>query len=170
MFFKLKLDLLPQFPQQYYWPSSDYGHSPPLATRAGWMSLAILPFQVLLATKWNFITILTGVSHEHLQPLHRWSGWLMYLLALIHTVGTRGFRTSGSLLNLKRAVSIRHRRSERRVHARTLEVLWRLLDRHRHSCHQHVSNGHVHRGDPKSLLRDLQIVCLLLRSLLHRPS
>lgn len=41
------------------------------------MSLAILPFQVLLAAKWNFITFLTGTSHEKLQPLHRWTGWVM---------------------------------------------------------------------------------------------
>lgn len=41
------------------------------------MAVAILPFQVLLATKWNLITCLTGVSHEKLQVFHRWMGWIM---------------------------------------------------------------------------------------------
>ncbi|WVQ77275.1 hypothetical protein IAR50_006959 [Cryptococcus sp. DSM 104548] len=73
-------------PQPYYWPNTmDYGGSPPIATRAGFLAIAILPFQVMFATKWNPITILTGVSHERLQVYHRWSGWIMYVLALIHT-------------------------------------------------------------------------------------
>lgn len=55
----------------------DYGYSPPIATRAGFLAIAILPFQVMFATKWNPITILTGVSHERLQVYHRWSGWIM---------------------------------------------------------------------------------------------
>jgi ferric-chelate reductase len=32
-------------PTPYYWPTdSNYGSSPPLATRAGWMALGLLPF------------------------------------------------------------------------------------------------------------------------------
>jgi hypothetical protein len=34
-------------PQPYYWPNSptkSYGDSPPIATRSGWMALAMLPF------------------------------------------------------------------------------------------------------------------------------
>ncbi|KAL8287102.1 hypothetical protein RQP46_004108 [Phenoliferia psychrophenolica] len=62
-----------------------FGSSPPIATRAGWMSIALLPFQVILASKWNLITVCTGISHEKLQPLHRWTAWTMYVLALIHT-------------------------------------------------------------------------------------
>ncbi|ODN80045.1 hypothetical protein L202_03904 [Cryptococcus amylolentus CBS 6039] len=73
-------------PQPYYWPNTmDFGGSPPIATRAGYLAIAILPFQVMFATKWNPITILTGVSHERLQVYHRWSGWIMYVLALVHT-------------------------------------------------------------------------------------
>ncbi|KAM0748822.1 hypothetical protein T439DRAFT_357978 [Meredithblackwellia eburnea MCA 4105] len=72
-------------PKPYYWPSMDFGSSPPLATRAGWMVIAMLPFQVIFASKWNPITQLTGISHEKLQPLHRWTGWIMYICALLHT-------------------------------------------------------------------------------------
>ncbi|KAG8959944.1 hypothetical protein FRC03_007276 [Tulasnella sp. 419] len=72
-------------PKPYYWPSMAYGGSPPIATRTGWLSLAMLPFLITFATKWNIITLLTGVSHERLQVYHRWVAWVMYVLALIHT-------------------------------------------------------------------------------------
>ncbi|UKZ82896.1 hypothetical protein TrVFT333_010696 [Trichoderma virens FT-333] len=35
------MDLIPQ---PYYWPSLDFGGSPPLGTRSGWMALACMPF------------------------------------------------------------------------------------------------------------------------------
>ncbi|GAD96998.1 ferric-chelate reductase [Paecilomyces variotii No. 5] len=75
-------------PKPYYWPNTptvNYGGSPPIASRAGFMALALLPFTVFLAAKWNFITIVTGISHERLQVFHRWTAWLMFVLALIHT-------------------------------------------------------------------------------------
>jgi hypothetical protein len=30
----------------YYWPNVEMGHSPPIATRAGWISIAIMPFMM----------------------------------------------------------------------------------------------------------------------------
>ncbi|KAI0329178.1 hypothetical protein GY45DRAFT_1253334 [Cubamyces sp. BRFM 1775] len=69
----------------YLWPNIAMGHSPPIATRSGWTSVAILPFLLAFATKVNFIGILTGVSHEKLQVYHRWSAWIMYITSLIHT-------------------------------------------------------------------------------------
>ncbi|ORY91592.1 ferric reductase like transmembrane component-domain-containing protein [Leucosporidium creatinivorum] len=76
-------------PRPYYWPRTSvsfaYGKSPPLATRTGWMALACLPFLVLLASKANPITLLTGVSHEKLQVFHRWVSWIMFVLGLVHT-------------------------------------------------------------------------------------
>ncbi|KAH9894984.1 ferric reductase NAD binding domain-containing protein [Cubamyces lactineus] len=69
----------------YLWPNIAMGHSPPIATRSGWISVAILPFLLVFATKVNLIGILTGVSHEKLQVYHRWSAWIMYITSLIHT-------------------------------------------------------------------------------------
>lgn len=43
-------------PQPYYWPAIDegmYGHSPALATRSGWLSLACLPFVIATAGRSN---------------------------------------------------------------------------------------------------------------------
>lgn len=36
-------------PKPYYWPTdASYGSSPPIATRAGWMALGLLPFVLLV--------------------------------------------------------------------------------------------------------------------------
>jgi len=75
-------------PQPYYWPNTpdvNYGSSPPIATRAGWMSLACMPFVFATAGKANPITLATGVSHERLQIFHRWISYAFLILALIHT-------------------------------------------------------------------------------------
>ena len=75
-------------PKPYYWPNTyevDYGSSPPIATRTGWMALACMPFVFVTAGKVNLITFCTGVSHERLQVSHRWSSYAFLVLALIHT-------------------------------------------------------------------------------------
>ncbi|KAL7931599.1 putative ferric-chelate reductase [Trichoderma chlorosporum] len=76
------MDLIPQ---PYYWPSLDYGGSPPLGTRSGWMAVACLPFVFATASKSSWITLITGVSHEKLQVFHRWLSYAFFLLALMHT-------------------------------------------------------------------------------------
>ncbi|KAF4125555.1 reductase [Geosmithia morbida] len=72
-------------PKPYYWPDSSYGHSPPIATRAGWMALGCMPFIILLATKANPIATVLGTSHEKLVVWHNWLAWAMFVLALVHT-------------------------------------------------------------------------------------
>ncbi|KAL1733764.1 ferric reductase NAD binding domain-containing protein [Schizophyllum commune] len=69
----------------YYWPNMAMGHSMPIATRSGWIAIAIMPFMIVFATKVNFVGMLTGVSHERLQIFHRWSAVLMYIPSLVHT-------------------------------------------------------------------------------------
>ncbi|KAF2005043.1 putative ferric-chelate reductase [Amniculicola lignicola CBS 123094] len=72
-------------PKPYYWADMMFGGSPPLATRSGWMALACMPFLFATATKTNWITFLTGVSHEKLQVFHRWTAYAFFILALLHT-------------------------------------------------------------------------------------
>ena len=92
-------------PQPYYWPNTktvSYGGSPPIATRSGFMALGLFPFVVLLSSKANWITLVTGISHEKLQVssiyikrdranhrtvkvFHRWTSWAMFVLAIVHT-------------------------------------------------------------------------------------
>ncbi|KAF7136997.1 hypothetical protein CNMCM5793_006748 [Aspergillus hiratsukae] len=75
-------------PKPYYWPNTatvSYGSSPPIATRTGWMALGLLPFVLVLGTKANLVSMLTGVPHEKLQVFHHWASYAMFVLALIHT-------------------------------------------------------------------------------------
>ncbi|KAK5169355.1 uncharacterized protein LTR77_005330 [Saxophila tyrrhenica] len=75
-------------PKPFYWPNTDkvdYGSSPPLATRSGWLSLGCMPFVFATAGKSNFISAVTGVSHEKLQVFHRWISYAFFITALLHT-------------------------------------------------------------------------------------
>ncbi|KAL4877339.1 ferric reductase like transmembrane component-domain-containing protein [Aspergillus karnatakaensis] len=89
-------------PRPYYWPNTEevsYGGSPPLATRTGWMAVALLPFVLALSTKANMISALTGVPHEKLQVFHHWTSYAMFVLALIHTFPFIVYRISiGSMM------------------------------------------------------------------------
>ncbi|CZS91302.1 related to Fre1p and Fre2p [Rhynchosporium agropyri] len=76
------MDLIPG---PYYWADEMFGGSPPLATRSGWLALGCMPFIFATATKTNWITLLTGVSHERLQVFHRWTSYAFFVLALLHT-------------------------------------------------------------------------------------
>ncbi|KAJ7150049.1 ferric reductase NAD binding domain-containing protein [Mycena crocata] len=67
-------------PRPFYWPSMAMGHSQPIATRSGWVAVGIMPFMIAFATKVNFVTFLTGTSHEKLQVFHRWSAVLIHRL------------------------------------------------------------------------------------------
>ncbi|EGD92822.1 ferric-chelate reductase [Trichophyton tonsurans CBS 112818] len=74
-------------PKPYYWPNTKevvFGSSPPLAIRAGWIALGLLPFVIALASKANWIAALTGTSHEKIQIFHQWASWAMFVLGLVH--------------------------------------------------------------------------------------
>ena len=70
-------------PKPLYYASMEYG-SPPLAIRAGMLSVSLLPWIVACAAKTNFLSLLTGIGHERLIVLHRWGAYLVTLLALLH--------------------------------------------------------------------------------------
>jgi hypothetical protein len=72
-------------PQPLFWKSIAYG-SPPLAVRAGMMAVALMPWIVALATKANLISMVTGISHERLNVLHRWGAYICLILSILHTV------------------------------------------------------------------------------------
>ena len=72
-------------PQPLYYSTIRYG-SPPLATRAGMLSVAMVPWIVALSMKANLVSVVTGMGHERLNVLHRWGGYICLVLALIHTV------------------------------------------------------------------------------------
>lgn len=45
------------------------------------------PLTVLLATRDNLLTILTGIPYQHFNFLHRWCGRIIFAQAMIHTIG-----------------------------------------------------------------------------------
>ncbi|KEF53004.1 uncharacterized protein A1O9_10912 [Exophiala aquamarina CBS 119918] len=69
----------------YYRKHVHYG-SPPIATRTGLMAYACTPILIALAGKANVITLITGISHEKLNVIHRWVGWFTLVLSLVHTI------------------------------------------------------------------------------------
>lgn len=72
-------------PQPYFYASMSYG-SPPLAIRAGMISVSLLPWIVLTSSKANLLTYLTGIGHERLIVLHRWTAYICAMFAVIHAV------------------------------------------------------------------------------------
>ncbi|KAG7195428.1 uncharacterized protein KQ657_003188 [Scheffersomyces spartinae] len=72
-------------PHPWYRPCLRFG-APPLATRAGTMSVALFPFVYLLGGKSNFISFFTGISYEKLNVWHQFVGLSSFTLAIIHTI------------------------------------------------------------------------------------
>ena len=81
----LYLSLLTFVARPYYRIHEGYG-SPPIAIRTGLMAFACTPILIALAGKANVVTLLTGVSHEKLNVIHRWVGWITLVLSLVHTI------------------------------------------------------------------------------------
>ena len=62
-------------------------HGPPgLASRAGMIAIATIPFIFALSMKANWISLVTGVGHERLNVLHRWLGLLCLFFSIVHTI------------------------------------------------------------------------------------
>lgn len=52
--------------------------------RAAWVSVTQIPFIYLLSCKFNPISILTGISYERLNWLHRWTARTVFLTIIVH--------------------------------------------------------------------------------------
>lgn len=55
--------------------------------RVGILAYALTPLTVLLATRENLLTILTGIPYQHFNFLHRWLGRIIFAQAMLHTIG-----------------------------------------------------------------------------------
>lgn len=85
LFTCLYLLLLTFVQRPYYRGHRGYG-SPPLAVRTGLMATALTPIIVALSGKVNFVTMLTGIGHEKLNALHRYTSYMCLFLSIVHTV------------------------------------------------------------------------------------
>lgn len=55
-----------------------------VAFRAAWVSVTQVPFLYLLSCRWNPITLLTGISYERFNWLHRWAARTLFLTVIVH--------------------------------------------------------------------------------------
>jgi hypothetical protein len=60
--------------------------SPPLSVRCAILISALTPPMMMLAGKMNLITLLTGVSYAKLNIWHRFIGYAVFCLSIVHTV------------------------------------------------------------------------------------
>ncbi len=58
-------------------------HNQAIGVRAGWLTITQLPLLILLSGKVNFIGLVTGVSYERLNVVHRWFARTMFLTATL---------------------------------------------------------------------------------------
>jgi NAD(P)H-flavin reductase len=72
-------------PQPLFYESMAFG-SPPMAIRAGMMSVSLVPWIVITSSKANFVSYMTGIGHERLIVLHRWTAYICSMLAVVHAV------------------------------------------------------------------------------------
>ncbi|KAK5077437.1 ferric-chelate reductase Frp1 [Exophiala xenobiotica] len=54
------------------------------AFRAGWISVTQVPLLYALSCKFNVISIVTGISYERLNWLHRWVSRTLFLTVIVH--------------------------------------------------------------------------------------
>jgi hypothetical protein len=52
--------------------------------RAAWVSVTQLPFIYCLSCKINVISLITGISYERLNWLHRWAARTLFLTVIVH--------------------------------------------------------------------------------------
>ncbi|RMY63666.1 hypothetical protein D0863_10373 [Hortaea werneckii] len=52
--------------------------------RAAWISIAQIPLVFLLSTKFNLFSLLTGISYERLNWIHRWTARTVFLTVIVH--------------------------------------------------------------------------------------
>ncbi|TVY19818.1 Ferric/cupric reductase transmembrane component 7 [Lachnellula arida] len=76
-------------------------HSEAIGIRAGWLTITQLPLLILLSGKINLIGLITGVSYERLNILHRWVARTMLLTATIHMGVQQGLWNHLGLLTLE---------------------------------------------------------------------
>jgi len=61
-------------------------HHTSLGVRAAWLGVAQVPLLILLAGKNNLIGLVSGVSYERLNVIHRWVSRVLLLLATLHVI------------------------------------------------------------------------------------
>ncbi|TAQ88505.1 hypothetical protein B7494_g3131 [Chlorociboria aeruginascens] len=61
-------------------------HFTSLGVRAAWLGVGQMPLLILLAGKNNLIGLVTGVSYERLNVIHRWVSRVLFFLVTLHVI------------------------------------------------------------------------------------
>lgn len=59
----------------------------PWSDRVGVLAYALTPLSILLATRESVLSVLTGISYQHFNFLHRWLGYIIWAQSILHTIG-----------------------------------------------------------------------------------
>jgi hypothetical protein len=58
----------------------------PWGDRIGALAYALTPFTVALSTRESILSLITGVPYQHFNFLHRWTGRIIYIQSILHTL------------------------------------------------------------------------------------
>lgn len=61
-------------------------HFTSLGVRAAWLAVAQVPLLILLAGKNNLIGLVSGVSYERLNVIHRWVSRVLLFMVILHVI------------------------------------------------------------------------------------
>lgn len=59
----------------------------PWSDRIGVIAYGLTPLSVLLANRESLLSVITGVSYQHFNFLHRWLGYIIVVQSSLHTIG-----------------------------------------------------------------------------------
>lgn len=59
----------------------------PWSDRVGVLAYALTPLSVLLSSRESLLSVLTGLSYQTFNFLHRWLGYIIFVQSALHTVG-----------------------------------------------------------------------------------
>jgi ferric-chelate reductase len=55
--------------------------------RIGALAYALTPFAVMLGMRESFLSVITGIPHQHFLWMHRWLGRIIFAQSFLHTLG-----------------------------------------------------------------------------------
>lgn len=59
----------------------------PFADRIGVLAYALTPLSILLASRESLLSLITGVPYQSFMFLHRWTGYIILIQSIVHTLG-----------------------------------------------------------------------------------
>ncbi|PHH74440.1 hypothetical protein CDD82_4937 [Ophiocordyceps australis] len=59
----------------------------PFADRVGVFAYALTPLSILLGARESLLSVVTGVPYQNFNFLHRWTGYIIFVQSVLHTIG-----------------------------------------------------------------------------------